>query len=56
MVRSIDVSGVSDVAEYGKVFISVKSTTGLNLNEVQKGSVGNRLGSVYCCIYYSCGC
>ena len=34
-----DVSGVSDVAEYGKVFISVKSTTGLNLNEVQKAQL-----------------
>jgi len=28
--------GVVDTAEYGKVFISVKSTTGRNLNEVQK--------------------
>ena len=34
-----DVTGVSDVAEYGKVFISVKSTTGLNLNEVQKAQL-----------------
>jgi len=34
-----DVSGVSEVAEYGKVFISVKSTTGLNLNEVQKAQL-----------------
>ena len=34
-----DVSGVSDIAEYGKVFISVKSTTGLNLNEVQKAQL-----------------
>jgi len=34
-----DVSGVSDVAEYGKIFISVKSTTGLNLNEVQKAQL-----------------
>ena len=34
-----DVSGVSDVAEYGKVFLSVKSTTGLNLNEVQKAQL-----------------
>ena len=33
------VTGVSDVAEYGKVFISVKSTTGLNLNEVQKAQL-----------------
>ena len=32
-------TGVSDVAEYGKVFISVKSTTGLNLNEVQKAQL-----------------
>jgi hypothetical protein len=33
------VTGISDVAEYGKVFISVKSTTGLNLNEVQKAQL-----------------
>jgi hypothetical protein len=33
------VTGISDVAEYGKVFISVKSTTGLNLNEVQKSQL-----------------
>ena len=33
------VTGVSDVAEYGKVFISVKSTTGLNLNETQKAQL-----------------
>jgi hypothetical protein len=33
------VTGVSDVAEYGKVFISIKSTTGLNLNEVQKAQL-----------------
>jgi len=33
------VTGVSDIAEYGKVFISVKSTTGLNLNEVQKAQL-----------------
>ena len=34
-----DVTGVSEVAEYGKVFISVKSTTGLNLNEIQKSQL-----------------
>jgi len=34
-----DVTGVSDVAEYGKIFISVKSTTGLNLNEIQKAQL-----------------
>ena len=33
------VTGISDVAEYGKVFISVKSTTGLNLNEIQKSQL-----------------
>ena len=33
------VTGVSEVAEYGKVFLSVKSTTGLNLNEVQKAQL-----------------
>ena len=33
------VTGVSEVAEYGKVFISVKSTTGLNLNEIQKAQL-----------------
>jgi hypothetical protein len=33
------VTGVSDVAEYGKIFISVKSTTGLNLNEIQKAQL-----------------
>ena len=31
-----NVTGASDVAEYGKVFISVKSITGLNLTETQK--------------------
>ena len=34
-----NVTGVSDVAEYGKIFISIKSTTGLNLNEVQKAQL-----------------
>ena len=29
-------TGVSDTPEYGKVFISVKSTTGLNLSDAQK--------------------
>ena len=33
------VTGVSETAEYGKVFISVKSTTGLNLNEIQKAQL-----------------
>ena len=33
------VTGISDVADYGKVFISVKSTTGLNLNEIQKAQL-----------------
>ena len=33
------VTGVSDIAEYGKVFISVKSTTGLNLNKIQKSQL-----------------
>ena len=33
------VTGVSDVAEYGKIFISIKSTTGLNLNEIQKAQL-----------------
>ena len=34
---SYDVStGVSDTPEYGKVFISIKSTTGLNLTDTQK--------------------
>jgi len=39
------VTGVSDIAEYGKVFISVKSTTGLNLNEVQKAQLVTDLSS-----------
>ena len=39
-----DVTGVSEVAEYGKVFISVKSTTGRNLNEVQKSQLVTDLG------------
>ena len=30
---------MSETAEYGKVFISVKSTTGLNLNEIQKAQL-----------------
>ena len=37
------VTGVSDIAEYGKVFISVKSTTGLNLNKIQKSQLVNAL-------------
>ena len=37
------VTGVSDIAEYGKVFISVKSTTGLNLNKIQKSQLVNYL-------------
>ena len=37
------VTGVSDIAEYGKVFISVKSTTGLNLNKIQKSQLVNDL-------------
>lgn len=39
-----DVTGISDVAEYGRVFISIKSTTGLNLNEVQKKQLVTDLG------------
>ena len=38
-------TGVSDIAEYGKVFLSVKSTTGLNLNEVQKAQLVTDLAS-----------
>jgi hypothetical protein len=34
-----NVTGASDVAEYGKVFISVKSITGLNLTETQKAQL-----------------
>ena len=33
------VTGVSDIEEYGKVFISIKSTTGLNLNNIQKSQL-----------------
>jgi hypothetical protein len=33
------VTGISDIAEYGKIFISVKSITGLNLNEIQKAQL-----------------
>ena len=33
------VTGISDIAEYGKIFISVKSITGLNLNEIQKSQL-----------------
>ena len=40
-----NVTGVSDVAEYGKIFISIKSTTGLNLNEVQKAQLVTDLSS-----------
>ena len=37
---SYDVStGVSDTPEYGKVFISIKSTTGLNLTDTQKSQL-----------------
>jgi hypothetical protein len=34
-----NVTGASDVAEYGKVFISIKSITGLNLTETQKAQL-----------------
>ena len=34
-----NVTGASDIAEYGKIFISVKSITGLNLNETQKAQL-----------------
>jgi hypothetical protein len=34
-----NVTGASDVAEYGKVFISVKSITGVNLTETQKAQL-----------------
>jgi hypothetical protein len=37
------VTGVSEIAEYGKVFISIKSTTGLNLNEIQKSQLVKEL-------------
>ena len=40
-----NVTGVSDVAEYGKVFISIKSTTGKNLNETQKAALVTSLSS-----------
>jgi len=34
-----NVTGASDVAEYGKVFISVKTKSGLNLTETQKAQL-----------------
>ena len=34
-------TGVSSVPEYGKVFISIKSTTGLNLSDAQKTQLVN---------------
>ena len=34
-----NVTGVSDIAEYGKVFISIKSITGANLTETQKAQL-----------------
>ena len=34
-----NVTGVSDIAEYGKVFISVKTKSGLNLTETQKAQL-----------------
>tara|TARA_B100000424_G_scaffold89351_1_gene66860 strand:- start:3370 stop:5283 length:1914 start_codon:yes stop_codon:yes gene_type:complete len=36
--------GVVDTPEYGKVYISVKSTTGNNLTETEKKSLENELG------------
>ena len=42
---SFDVStGVSDTPEYGKVFISVKSNTGLNLTDTQKSQLVSDFG------------
>ena len=38
-----NVTGASDIAEYGKIFISVKSITGLNLNETQKAQLVSNL-------------
>ena len=38
-----NVTGASDIAEYGKIFISVKSITGLNLNETQKAQLVSQL-------------
>ena len=38
-------TGVSDTPEYGKVFISVKSTTGLNLSDAQKTQLVTDLNS-----------
>tara|TARA_R110000803_G_scaffold35287_1_gene76429 strand:- start:1092 stop:2660 length:1569 start_codon:yes stop_codon:yes gene_type:complete len=34
-----DVTGASDIAEYGKIFISVKQTTAANLTETQKAQL-----------------
>ena len=34
--------GVSSTPEYGKVFISIKSTTGLNLSDAQKSQLSQR--------------
>ena len=36
-------TGVSSIPEYGKVFISIKSTTGNNLTQVQKNNLANDL-------------
>ena len=36
-------TGVSSTPEYGKVFISIKSTTGNNLTQVQKNNLANDL-------------
>ena len=36
--------GVVDTAEYGKVFISIKSTTGNNLTDTEKNTLVNDLG------------
>jgi len=38
-----NVTGASDIAEYGKVFISVKSITGVNLTETQKSQLVTNL-------------
>ena len=49
-------TGVSSVPEYGKVFISIKSSTGLNLSDAQKSQLVSDFAKFKSCICYSCHC
>ena len=46
MVVLIQTTGVSSNPEYGKVFISIKSTTGENLTSEQKSNLVTTLNTI----------